>query len=101
MSIAEKYQLSAERFTWELYDANWRDRFGHWQTAVSAQEIANVFVGWCYAARLLVRPRVDEYAIMCEINGEKFWFHHLPYMLESILEEVEKQTNNNKQEESK
>lgn len=91
MSIAEKYQLSAERFMWPLYDSGWRERFGHWQEPVTAKEIADAFVGWCDAGRLLVRPRSGEYAIMCEIDGEKFWFHHLPYMLESILEEVKKQ----------
>ena len=68
--------------------------------AVSAQEIANVFVGCCHASRLLVRPPCGEYAIMCEIDGEKFWFHHLPQVLDWVIEEVKKQTNN-KQEESK
>ena len=100
MNIYEKYQLSAERFTWELYDANWRERFGHWQEPVQPNEIAAAFVGWCHASRLLVRPRIDERAIMCEIDGEKFWFHHLPYVLDRVIEEVKKQTNN-KQEESK
>ena len=97
MSIAEKYekyQLSAERFTYELYDSGWRFAFENysWDLPVTAKDIAKAFVGWCDAGRLLVRPRSGEYAIMCEIDGEKFWFHHLPYMLESILEEVEKLT---------
>ena len=91
----EKYQLSAERFTYELYDADWRYRFDNysWDYHLTSKDIAKVFVGWCDASRLLVRPRCGEYAIMCEIDGEKFWFHHLSPMLESILEEVEKQNN--------
>ena len=89
----EMYQLSAERFTYELYDADWRYRFDNysWDNHPTSKDIAKAFVGWCDAGRLLVRPRSGEYAIMCEIDGEKFWFHHLPYMLESIIEKVEKQ----------
>lgn len=88
MEIAEKYQLSAERFTWELYDAGWRERFGHWEKPVSWRDIANAFVGWCDASRLLVRPRCGQYAIMCEVDGEKFWFHHLPYLVDMVIGEL-------------
>lgn len=89
----ENLEKSPEAFIYELYDAGWRYRFdlpdGTW--SVSASLIAKYLVGWCDASRLAVRPRTDEFAFMCEIDGERFWFHHLPYMFESIAEELARQ----------
>jgi len=86
----EDLEKDPEAFIWELYDAGWRQRFdlpyGTW--SVPASLIAKHLVGWCDASRLAVRPRTNEFAFMCEIDGERFWFHHLPVMFESIAKEL-------------
>ena len=87
----EDLEKNPEAFIYELYDANWRQRFDlpSWQFSVPASIIAAHLVGWCDASRLAVRPRRDEYALMCEVDGERFWFHHLTSMVVSIADALE------------
>ena len=94
----EEFEISAERFIYELYDSGWRFRFDvpYDYKGSFAPLIAKHLVGWCDASRLLVRPRTGEFAVMCEIDGEKFWFHVLPLSLDCILEELELARNRTK-----
>ena len=81
----EETELNPELFTYELYDSGWRYRFDvSWSERVTPK-IAEKYVGWCDASRLLVRPRRDEYAVMCEDEDGKFWFHVPPGALECIV----------------
>ena len=72
--------ISAERFSYELYEPNFWQRLGFEfitdDDIVIAKAIERA-VGYCDANRLLVRPKDRMIAIMCEDDdGEKFWFHH-------------------------
>lgn len=42
-------------------------------------------VGYCKASRMNIRPREGWYAIMCERDGEKFWFHIADKTLDALL----------------
>ena len=86
--LRSRYEISAELFAYELYDSGWRFRFDvPWDyKGAFAPLIAKHLVGWCDACRLLVRPRSNEFAVMCEVDGEKFWFHVLPVTLDCIID---------------
>lgn len=51
-------------------------------------------VGWCKADRLTVRPREKLFvAIMCEKDGERFWFHIMESTKDIIIGELEMKEN--------
>lgn len=41
----------------------------------NAAKIRSVGVGYCPAEELNFRPKVDEVALMCALDGKTFWFH--------------------------
>lgn len=85
-------EISPENFIYELYDSGWRDRFEDYYDFLSVpnySKIAERAIGFCDASRLQVRPRTDEYAIMCEDDCGKFWFHVTPMMFDGILDAIE------------
>jgi len=70
--------LSAERFIWELWEANW------WSWidcdivdfySVYMPKIEKYMIGFCDGGIVPVRAKKDTYAIMLEVDGVKFWFH--------------------------
>lgn len=72
-------ELSPESFLWELYDA------GGLYYLSDTGSLVECAVGYCDASRLLVRPRLDEYALMCELpDGQRLWFHISGTILEYI-----------------
>ena len=79
--------ISAERFSYELYEPNFWQRLGF--EFITDDDIVIVkaiesAVGYCDANRLLVRPKDRMIAIMCEDDdGEKFWFHHYKLAFEA------------------
>ena len=76
--------LSPDRFLFEDYEPDYsrlqmsynivpRDfKSGEEELASALKEKA---IGVCRAESLLVRPKKDMYAIMCEDENGKFWFH--------------------------
>ena len=72
--------ISAERFTYELYEPNFWQRLGFEFTTdddVVIQKAIERAIGYCDANRLQVRPKDRMIAVMCEDdNCEKFWFRH-------------------------
>ena len=79
--------ISAERFSYELYEPNFWQRLGFEfitdDDIVIAKAIERA-VGYCDANRLLVRPKDGMIAIMCEDDdSEKFWFHHYKLAFEA------------------
>ena len=42
-------------------------------------------VGWCKGDRLPYKPRTDLVGIMCEKDGERFWFHLMQETLDYLL----------------
>ena len=77
-------ELDPELFTWELYDSA-----GPFELD-DALHVADSF-GYCDASRLTVRPRPGEFALMIEWpNGEKFWFHVPPKLLEKIKQRLQR-----------
>ena len=78
--VREIPKLSAEKFSYELYESNFWARIGLQFSTDDDLIIATAAkqaVGYCDANRLLVRPKDRMVAIMCEDDdGEKFWFHH-------------------------
>ena len=73
-------KVSAELFTYELYEPNFWQRLGfEFSTSddiVIAEAIKRA-VGYCNSERLAVRPKSRMIALLCEdADGEKFWFHH-------------------------
>lgn len=79
--------ISAERFSYELYEPCFWLRLGFEFTTDDDIVIAKAIgraVGYCDANRLLVRPKDRMIAIMCEDDdGEKFWFHHYKLAFEA------------------
>lgn len=78
------YSLSPDRFLFENYEADYsrlqmsynlfpRDLKSGEEELVEA--LKRVAIGFCHAEELLVRPKNDMYAIMCEDDEGKFWFH--------------------------
>ena len=76
--------LSPDRFLFEDYEADYSRLNMSYniypQNRVSGEEeLVNALkekaIGFCNAESLLVRPRKDMYAIMCEDEDGKFWFH--------------------------
>ena len=51
-----------------------------------ARKIADVAIGYCDASRLFARPRRNEYALMCEDEDGKFWFHVDKSFFDKLLE---------------
>ena len=78
-------ELNPELFTYELYESNYWSRLnmGVFDNSIEI-EIKKHIVGCCPSARLSVRPRDNEIAIMCEDeDGEKFWFHYSKDIIKS------------------
>ena len=83
--------ISAEKFSYELYEPNYWDRL-NLRNNFDITDIIRIAkdkaVGWCDANRLLVRPRSHMIAVMFEDeDGEKFWFHEPSWPFEGMLEE--------------
>lgn len=85
-----KTELNPELFTYELYDS------GFWFTLglsfIESMDIEHLMraikeygIGYCDASRLAIRPMEGSYAIMCEVNGEKIWFHLDIHTFKQIL----------------
>lgn len=78
-------ELSPEIFTYELYEVDFGSRIGiyhnHFGEIYEMDDfihaVKDKIIGWCDPSRLLVRPRTDGAAIMCEDEDGKFWFHIL------------------------
>lgn len=74
-----KNQISSARFTWPLYIG----QVGFAVSQVAQQPYEQplrlnddvVFLGWCKASELVVRQRDEGFAVMVEMDNEKFWFH--------------------------
>lgn len=78
-------ELPAVRFEWEKFCL---------KNGVATTDIITerhtlqpdvTLVGWCEAGKLRVRPRLQEFAIMVEIEGEEVWCHVSPEQLKTIL----------------
>ena len=90
--MAKLPQISAERFTYETWDADFWNSLGL-RYAESMEEdnliraIKEYGIGYCSPNRLKMRPKDDKYvAVMCERDGEKFWFHVFKDDISEILE---------------
>lgn len=84
-------KMSPDRFLFELYEPNYcrlgmsykvfprNIKTGEEELVEALQEKA---IGFCDGDSLRVRPRNDSYAIMCEDEDGKFWFHVDKHILE-------------------
>lgn len=82
-------ELSAERFTYELWGSDFWNMLGldYGDSMEFDKLIAKVKeygIGWCESSRLNIRPRENSIAVMCERDGEKFWFHLNKYCFGSL-----------------
>lgn len=80
MNINELEHLSAELFTFELYESGfWSALNLSYEDSLDVHNLIRAIkehgIGYCDATRLTVRPRDNQYAIMCEVDGDKLWFH--------------------------
>ena len=86
-------EISAERFTYELYEPNFWQRLGFEFSTdddIVLKKATKRAVGYCESERLEVRPKSRMVALMCEDDdGEKFWFHHYRISLEASGAELE------------
>ena len=86
-------KISAERFTYELYEPNFWQRLGFEFSTdddIVLKKAIKKAVGYCESERLAVRPKSRMVAVMCEDDdGEKFWFHHYRIALEARGAELE------------
>jgi hypothetical protein len=86
-------EINPESFIYELYDPDWRGRLEYYYDSLGIpdfREIAKIAVGYCDASRLSVRPKTDEYAMMCEDDDGKFWFHLSQFMFDEVLDAIER-----------
>ncbi len=70
-------EIDPELFIYELYDASGLQFLEGW-------ELAKFAIGYCDAGRLQVRPKPGELALMCEMQGDKLWFHINKRILDNI-----------------
>lgn len=86
-------KISAEKFTYELYEPNFWQRLGFEFSTdddIVLKKAIEKAVGYCESERLAVRPKSRMIAVMCEDDdGEKFWFHHYRIALEARGAELE------------
>lgn len=80
-------EISAEKFSYELYEPNFWQRLGfefNTDDDIVLRKAAEQAIGYCDANRLLVRPKERMIAVMFEdLDGEKFWCHHYKLALEA------------------
>jgi len=86
-------KLSPDRFLFELYEPNYcrlnmsykifpaNVKTGEEELIEALNEKA---IGFCDGKSLFVRPRNDSYAIMCEDEDGKFWFHVDKHILDNF-----------------
>lgn len=86
-------KLSPDRFLFELYEPNYcrldmsynvfpnNFKTGEEELVKALKEKA---IGFCDGESLIVRPRKDTYAIMCEDEDGKFWFHVGKHILDNF-----------------
>ena len=78
-------ELDPELFTYPNYEVEFGHRLGiyhnHYgeifQMGDFIRALKSHIVGWCDPSRLVVRPRSDGAAVMCEDEDGRFWFHIL------------------------
>ncbi len=86
-------EISAERFTYETWGADFWNMLGLGYAEYMEEDnliraIKEYGIGYCASSRLNIRPKDDEYvAVMCERDGEKFWFHVFKDDISEILGE--------------
>ena len=78
-------ELNPELFTFDKYDSGYYNRLDSDMPSL-ARKIADVAIGYCDASRLFVRPRRNEYALLCEDEDGKFWFHVDKSFFDKLLE---------------
>jgi hypothetical protein len=73
-------EIDANLFEWELWEANCWDALD--LSFAESMELDKLFakikqygIGYCDSSKLIYRPRPGYYAIMCERDGQRFWFH--------------------------
>ncbi|MDT3387707.1 MAG: hypothetical protein LIR46_08115 [Bacteroidota bacterium] len=85
-------KLNAELFTYENWEAGYWDMLGlGYIESINEENIIRAIkeygIGYCDSSRLKCRPRDNKYvAVMCERDGEKFWFHVFKDDIENILQ---------------
>ena len=78
-------ELNPELFNRETYECDFGHRlYCYWNTYPEIYQfdqfitqLKKYAIGWCDSSRLLVRPKSDGIAVMCEDGDGKFWFHVL------------------------
>ena len=73
-------KLDSTLFSWELWEVNCWDALDlSFNESMDLDKLLNAIhkygIGYCDSEDLAVRPRPGYYAVMCEKDGEKFWFH--------------------------
>lgn len=75
-------KLDSTLFSWELWEANCWDALDlSFSKSMELDKLLGAIkkygIGYCDAEDLSVRPRLGYYAVMCQRDGETFWFHVL------------------------
>ncbi len=86
-------KLNPELFTYENWESGFWDMLGLGYAESMEEDnliraIKEYGIGYCNSDRLKCRPKDNKYvAVMCEREGEKFWFHVFREDIEDILED--------------
>ena len=86
-------KLNPELFAYENWESGFWDMLGLGYAESMEKEnliraIKEYGIGYCDSSRLRCRPRDNmQVAVMCEREGEKFWFHVFREDIEDILED--------------
>lgn len=82
---AELEELNPETFTYDNYEMDFGHRLGLYHDYYAEvfqfddfiHAVKEHAIGYCDASRLAVRPIDNGFAVMCEDEDGKFWFHIL------------------------
>jgi len=73
-------KIDSNLFEWALWECDCWDALDlTWAESMELDklitQVKKYGIGYCDASELFCRPRPGYYAIMCERDGERFWFH--------------------------
>ena len=91
-------EINPERFNIRNYEPYYWTRLGlefSCRTIDCVRKARDICIGYCSASRLSVRPREDEFAVLCEDKDGTFWFHVTERMLRGIISDEEYRSQEN------
>ena len=73
-------KIDSKEFTYKKHEANWWSAFGFsFSESIKPEKLIKAIddyaIGYCDGSKLEIKPKEKSYAIMFNVEGDKFWFH--------------------------